>query len=313
MISVQAIRKNFGQLEAVRGITFEVARGEVLGFIGPNGAGKTTTMRMLTGFIPASDGRVVVAGTDVFEDPMGVRRKVGYLPESPPLYNELTVGAYLHFVAEIRGVERKRRSTRIGEVMERVGLQGWERRIIGSLSKGYRQRVGLAQAVLHDPEVLILDEPTSGLDPAQVVGIRDFIAELAKERTVVLSTHILTEVELLCSRAVVIVGGRLVADDSIDGLRENIGDGIRYRVKLVAPENERMGLPAQIGELDSVVRVKPLAFEGEVQVLEIKSEVDPRASVAALCYQRGWALHALEKIQPTLEEAFLSVVGTEGR
>ena len=313
MISVQAIRKNFGQLEAVRGITFEVARGEVLGFIGPNGAGKTTTMRMLTGFIPASDGRVVVAGTDVFEDPLSVRRKVGYLPESPPLYNELTVGAYLHFVAEIRGVERKRRSTRIGEVMERVGLQGWERRIIGSLSKGYRQRVGLAQAVLHDPEVLILDEPTSGLDPAQVVGIRDFIAELAKERTVVLSTHILTEVELLCSRAVVIVGGRLVADDSIDGLRENIGDGIRYRVKLVAPENERMGLPAQIGELDSVVRVKPLAFEGEVQVLEIKSEVDPRASVAALCYQRGWALHALEKIQPTLEEAFLSVVGTEGR
>ena len=313
MISVQSISKNFGQLEAVRGISFGVERGEVLGFIGPNGAGKTTTMRMLTGYIPASEGKIVVAGTDVFEDPLSVRRKVGYLPESPPLYNELTVGAYLHFVAEIRGVDRKRRSTRIGEVMERVGLQGWERRIIGSLSKGYRQRVGLAQAVLNDPEVLILDEPTSGLDPAQVVGIRDFISELAKDRTVILSTHILTEVELLCSRAVVIVGGRLVADDSIDGLRENIGDGVRYRVKVVAPENERIALPAQIGELDSVVRVNPKDSDGDVQILELKSEIDPRASVAALCHERGWALHALEKIQPTLEEAFLTVVGAEGR
>jgi ABC-2 type transport system ATP-binding protein len=255
----------------------------------------------------------MVAGFDVFEDPMSVRKRVGYLPETPPLYPELSIGAYLHFVAEIRGIARRERSARVGEVMERVGLQGWERRIIGSLSKGYRQRVGLAQAIIHDPEVLVLDEPTSGLDPGQVVGIRDFISELASERTVILSTHILTEVELLCSRAVIIMGGRVAADDSIDGLRERVGEGTRYRVSLRVPDEVRPGLAMQIGSVDEVERVSPQPAVGGVEILEIKASVDPRAAVASLAVQQGWALHGLERIQPTLEEAFLAVVGAEGR
>jgi ABC-2 type transport system ATP-binding protein len=313
MISAQGITKNFGQIEAVHDVSFEVQPGEILGFIGPNGAGKTTTMRILTGYLPASEGRAVVAGHDVFEDPMSVRKKVGYLPESPPLYTDLSIGAYLHFVAEIRGVGRRERSSRVGEVMERVGLTGWERRIIRSLSKGYRQRVGLAQAIIHDPQVLILDEPTSGLDPGQVVGIRDFISELAADRTVILSTHILSEVELLCSRAVIISKGKLAADDTIDGLREGVGAGVRYRVLLQVPESDLDGLAAQVGALEAVQRVSPQAPEEGLQVLEIKAPGDPRSVVAALAVEKGWALHALEKVQPTLEEAFLELVGTEGR
>ena len=313
MISAQGISKNFGQLEAVRDLSFEVEPGEVLGFIGPNGAGKTTTMRILTGYLPASEGRAKVAGFDVFEDPMSVRRAVGYLPESPPLYPELSIGAYLYFVAEIRGVAARERSTRVGEVMERVGLTGWERRIIGSLSKGYRQRVGLAQAILHDPKVLILDEPTSGLDPGQVVGIREFISELAQDRTVILSTHILSEVELLCSRAVIIGSGRLLADDRIDSLREKVGRGVRYRIRVEVPETDIERLPVDVGALEQVGRVTPIESEEGVQVLEIKAPGDPRSAVAALAAERGWSLHALERVQPSLEEAFLAVVGAEGR
>ncbi|MDP6931954.1 MAG: ATP-binding cassette domain-containing protein, partial [Myxococcota bacterium] len=209
MIVTRELTKRFGSLTAVDHVSFEVEKGEILGFIGPNGAGKTTTMRMLTGFLPATQGQAIVAGHDVFEAPMKVRRAVGYLPETPPLYRELTVGDYLRFIAEIREVPYREHARKVGEVMERVGLAGWERRILGSLSKGYRQRVGLAQAILHEPEVLILDEPTSGLDPAQVVGIREFIRDLAGSRTVILSTHILPEVEALADRAVVISGGRV--------------------------------------------------------------------------------------------------------
>ncbi|HCH66750.1 MAG TPA: hypothetical protein DFR83_28360, partial [Deltaproteobacteria bacterium] len=230
MISAQGITKRFGNFTAVRQVSFEVGRGEILGFIGPNGAGKTTTMRMLTGFLPATEGKVVVAGHDVFDENMMVRRKVGYLPEKPPLYTELSIGAYLAFVAEVRGIPSSDRTRRIGKVMEQVGLVGWEHRILGSLSKGYRQRVGLAQAVIHDPEVLILDEPTSGLDPAQVVGIRDFIRGLAEDRTVILSTHILPEVERLCERVVVISEGQLAADESIETLKNRVGQGVRFRV-----------------------------------------------------------------------------------
>jgi ABC-2 type transport system ATP-binding protein len=215
MISAQNLTRRFGGFTAVNDASFEVGKGEIIGFIGPNGAGKTTTMRILTGFLPASEGRAVVAGHDVFEDSMAVRRKVGYLPESPPLYPELSIGVYLKFIAEIRGVPFKQRTKRIGEVMELVGLSGWENRILGSLSKGYRQRVGLAQAVLHDPEVLVLDEPTSGLDPTQVVGIRKFILDLASRRTVILSTHILPEVERICPRVVMINQGKIVADGPI--------------------------------------------------------------------------------------------------
>ena len=313
MISAQGITKRFGGFTAVDRVSFEVGRGEILGFIGPNGAGKTTTMRVLTGFLPATEGRAVVAGHDVFEDPMAVRRRVGYLPETPPLYPELSIGAYLRFIAEIREVPRGERTRRVGEVMEQVGLDGWEDRILGSLSKGYRQRVGLAQAVIHDPEVLILDEPTSGLDPAQVVGIRDYVRRLATRRTVILSTHILPEVEAICGRAVIIAGGRVVADDTIDGLKDAVGQGIRYRVELRAPASDGPTLARRLAGLPEVERVVPLDEPGDdgFEVFDIRAPADPRTAVARLATAEGWEIRAMERHAATLEEAFLAAVGRE--
>jgi ABC-2 type transport system ATP-binding protein len=309
MISAQGITKRFGSLQAVDQVTFEVGTGDVIGFIGPNGAGKTTTMRMLTGYIPATEGKAVVAGFDVFDDPMSVRRAVGYLPETPPLYKELTIGDYLHFVADIREVPRRDVSRRVGEVMEQVGLGGWEGRILGSLSKGYRQRVGLAQAVIHDPKVLILDEPTSGLDPGQVVGIREFIRNLASDRTVILSTHILAEVERLCPRVILINKGRIVADGPMDEVRMR-GGGIRYRVELRA-DVEPQVLATTVGALGPVERVHPRGDHDGFSVLELQASEDPRTAVAALATEKGWGIRAMEKVVPRLEDAFLAITGKE--
>jgi ABC-2 type transport system ATP-binding protein len=311
MISAQQLTKRFGRFLAVDGVSFEVGKGEVLGFLGPNGAGKTTTMRMLTGFIPASEGRAVVAGFDVFEDPMSVRRRVGYLPETPPLYPELTIGDYLHFVAELREVPAKGRSRKIGEVMEKVGLQGWEGRILGSLSKGYRQRVGLAQAVLHDPAVLILDEPTSGLDPGQVVGIRSFIQNLAEDRTVILSTHILSEVEILCRRAVLIAKGKVAADGTLDELRARVGAGVRFRIELGAPDLDAAAVATKVASLPQVERVSPIGLSEGLHLLEVRAPADPRTAIARLALDERWTLRAMERHQPSLEEAFLTIVGQE--
>jgi ABC-2 type transport system ATP-binding protein len=306
MISVHSVTKRYGTFTAVEGVSFEVGRGQIVGFIGPNGAGKTTTMRMVTGFLPASEGSIAVAGHDVFEDPMSVRRAVGYLPETPPLYAELTIGDYLQFIAEIREVPARDRTRRVGEVMAEVGLQGWERRILGSLSKGYRQRVGLAQAIIHDPRVLILDEPTSGLDPAQVVGIRDYIRLLAGTRTVVLSTHILTEVEALCSRALVIAKGKLLADDSLDGLRARAGEGLRYRIEL-----KGSSVVQAVAALPEVQQVSPLGVADGFERMEVRAPNDPRTAIAGLATAKGFEIRAMEKVIATLEEAFLTIVGAE--
>ncbi|MEL6347204.1 MAG: ATP-binding cassette domain-containing protein [Myxococcota bacterium] len=309
MISAQKLSKRFGTFTAVDSVSFEVQPGEIIGFIGPNGAGKTTTMRMLTGFLPASAGRVMVAGHDVFEENMAVRRKVGYLPETPPLYPELTIGNYLSFIAEIREVPAKEATRRVGEVMELVGLSGWEARILGSLSKGYRQRVGLAQAVLHDPEVLILDEPTSGLDPGQVVGIRDFIQGLAEDRTVILSTHILPEVERLCPRVIMINRGQIVADDTMDGVRQHAGGGIRYRVQLKG--NGEENLPVLLGALPEIDQVIPGTSVEGFQEMEIRAPEDPRTVIARMATEKGWAVRTMERVTPSLEEAFLAIIGRE--
>ena len=307
MIVAQKLTKRFSDLTAVDHVSFEIGKGQIVGFIGPNGAGKTTTMRMLTGFMPSTSGSVSVAGHDVFEDPMSARRKTGYLPETPPLYLDLSIGQYLKFIAEIRGVPRSERTRRTGQVMEAVGLDGWEQRLLGSLSKGYRQRVGLAQAIIHNPSVLILDEPTSGLDPKQLVGIRAFIQNLAEDRTVILSTHILSEVEALCERAIVIDGGRVVADDTLDGLRDLVGTGVRYRVEIRAGKN----VAPLVGAVGEVSRVDDLGMEGDVQTMMIHALRDPRHQIAALAQNSGWAIHVMERHAPTLEEAFLHLVGGE--
>jgi len=311
VISARAITKRFGNLTAVAQVSFEIGPGEIVGFIGPNGAGKTTTMRVLTGFLPASSGTAHVAGHDVFESPMAVRRNVGYLPETPPLYPELTVGDYLRFVAEIREVPHREANQRIGKVLEQVGLSRWENRILGSLSKGYRQRVGLAQAVLHDPKVLILDEPTSGLDPGQVVGIREYIRGLAADRTVILSTHILTEVERLCARAIVISGGSIAADKTIEGYREMVGAGTRYHIELQAKDGVDVPIPTQVGGLREVQQVIPRGEREGFTVIEVVADADPRPAIARFAAEKGWALRSMERHQPRLEEAFLSLVGSE--
>ncbi len=215
MIEVENLVKKYGDLHALRDVSFRVAAGEVVGFLGPNGAGKTTTMRILTGFLPATSGTVRVDGHDVSEDSIETRRQIGYLPETPPLYNDLTVDSYLGFVAKIKGIPRARRAERIDHAADSCGLSTVRRRVIGTLSKGFRQRVGIAQALVHDPKVLILDEPTVGLDPHQIIEIRNLIASLAGERTVVLSTHILPEVAQLCKRVIIISDGRIVADTAI--------------------------------------------------------------------------------------------------
>ena len=303
MIEVRGLTKRYGPFTAVQDVSFEVGEGEVLGFIGPNGAGKTTTMRILTGFLPATEGDARVAGFDVFDAPMEVKKRVGYLPETPPLYRELSVGQYLAFVAELRGVPRKDRFRRIGESMERVGLRGWEHRILGSLSKGYRQRVGLAQALVHDPPVLILDEPTSGLDPYQTAEVRELMRELAGERTVVLSTHILREVEALCDRIVMIYKGRIVAKGTLDEVRQLAAE-VRYEVELEAAADVAA---TAIGGLEAVRTVAPT--EGR---LVVYGDTDPRPAIAALAHEKGWAVRGLTRVVPTLEEAFLAVVEREG-
>lgn len=225
MIEIEGLRKVYGQFEALRGITFSVGRGEILGFLGPNGAGKSTTMKIMTGLTPPTEGTARIAGHDILDEPMEVRRAIGFLPENPPLYPEMIVRDYLSFAAEIRGVPRARRASAVDAAIERCGLTEVARRLVGNMSKGYRQRIGLAQAVIHDPRVLILDEPTVGLDPTQVIEIRSIVRDIGRERTVILSSHILPEVQATCQRVVIINRGRLVAEGTMDALLEAQGGG----------------------------------------------------------------------------------------
>ncbi len=218
MIKVEGLTKRYGDVTAIEDLSFQVEKGEIVGFLGPNGAGKTTTMRIITGFLPSTDGTVRVSGHDIFEKPMEVKRRIGYLPEHPPVYADMTVAGYLKFVAKIKGIPRSARADAIDRMVVNCGLKEVRKKIIGKLSKGYRQRVGLAQAMIHDPEVLILDEPTIGLDPKQIIEIRELVKSLAGEQTIILSTHILPEVTMICQRCLIIDRGRIVADDSLEAL-----------------------------------------------------------------------------------------------
>ena len=307
MIEARELTRRYGPLVAVDRISFAVESG-VVGFLGPNGAGKTTTLRMLTGALSMTSGTAIVAGLDVFEHPLEVKARVGSLPETPALYPELTIGESLAFVARLHGIPASRRLSRIGEVMERVGLRGWERRRIGGLSKGYRQRVGLAQAIVHDPPLLLLDEPTSGLDPAQLVSVRALIKELAADRTVLLSTHVLSEVEALCDRVLLLHRGRLVGDGTVDSLAGGIGAGAWVELVL-----DDAGEPpaAAVAALASVERVTQLEAVGAAWRLRIQGPAAVEPEVAALAAARGWKVRALVRHRPRLEEVFLALAGDE--
>jgi ABC-2 type transport system ATP-binding protein len=300
MIEVENLSKTYVDTPVVNGLSFFVPEGQILGFLGPNGAGKTTAMRMMTAFLPPTTGRVVVAGVDLDADPVGLRRNIGYLPENVPLYPELRVEEYLGFRADVEGVPRGDLAERLDYVVERCMLADVRRQVIGTLSKGYRQRVGLAGALIHKPPVLILDEPTVGLDPNQIIKIRELITELGEDHTVVLSTHILPEVEQVCDRVFIIDRGRIAADGTPDALRTKLIGNPTVRVELQGSDDSA---PEALGRLPGVVAVerKP---DG-VFFVEHLGDEDPREAVFHLAVDRGWVLLALTREQATLEDVFV--------
>ena len=309
MIEVQNLTKHYGPVTAIRDVSFRVAPGEIVGFLGPNGAGKSTTMRILSCFMPASGGTATVAGYDVFRESMEVRKRIGYLPENVPLYTEMRVAPYLDFVAEVKGVGRGERRRRVADVMERCLISDVQNRLIGTLSKGYRQRVGLAQAIVSDPHVLILDEPTIGLDPRQITEIRSLIKSLAGEHTVILSTHILPEVSMVCSSVVIINKGAIVAQGPIDMLVEQFFPSSRVEVEIA---DGGPGVPDAMRAIPGVLSVTEVKADGAGRyVVEAGRARDVRAEIFQLAAQQRWRLRELRRVGMTLEEVFIRIVAGE--
>jgi ABC-2 type transport system ATP-binding protein len=310
VIEVQHITKRYGRVTAVDDVSFRVERGEILGFLGPNGAGKTTTMRILTGYIPPTDGRAVVAGFDVFTNPIEAKRRTGYLPETPPLYPDMTVREYMDFVARIKGVPSAERRQRVAAVMERTRVADMAGRHCAKLSKGYRQRVGLAQALVHNPEVLILDEPTAGLDPKQIIETRELIRSLAGDHTIVLSTHILPEVAQTCQRVVIINKGRVVAVDTPENLTARLKGAETMYVQVDAAG---VDAGAALAAVPGVTRVVPADGRTGPGGFEVESArgTDVRRELARTIVQHGWGLLELRPMRMSLEEIFLQVTTDE--
>ena len=310
MIEVEGLTKRYGRTTAVDAVSFHVRKGEILGFLGPNGAGKTTTMRILACYLPPTDGSAKVAGHDVFEEPLEVKKRVGYMPETPPLYIDMEVERFLDFVAKVKGVAKKERKTKIADAMEKCGVSDVRGKLIGKLSKGYRQRVGLAQAILHNPEVLILDEPTAGLDPKQIIETRQLIKGLGGEHTIILSTHILPEVEMTCGRVVIINKGKVVAEDTPANLTHRLKGAGVLRVEA---RGDRALLEATLRSVPGVVSVHasssadgPVSFE-----LEAEAGRDVRPEVARAVVQKGADLLALSQVGMSLEDIFIHLTTQE--
>ena len=313
MIRVENLTKEFGDVRAIDRLSFEVFEGEILGFLGPNGAGKTTTMRILTCFFPPTSGRATVAGFDVVRDPDEVRRLIGYMPEGVPLYREMKVLDALDFVAHAKGFGRAQRRTMVNSALEETGLGDVRHRIIGHLSKGYRQRVGLAQAILGDPKVLILDEPTVGLDPRQITEIRNLIHSMAGRRTVILSTHILPEVQITCSRVVIINRGRIAASGTPEKLTTEMQGETQSRARILGPVDNVM---AALEDIPGVLSVQRIGTPEDDQPQEYvivggRDKESPQAAIAHQVVQNGWQLLELHQVGMSLEEIFLKVVAGE--
>lgn len=316
MIDVQNLSKRYGGFTAVDDISFRVEPGKIVGFLGPNGAGKTTTMRVLTCFLPPSRGSVKIAGFDVLEAPMEVKRRVGYLPETPPLYPDMSVEGYLRFVSDIKGVPKGEREDRVERAMKRCAVLDVRGKLIAKLSKGYRQRVGLAQALLHDPQLLILDEPTSGLDPKQILETRDLIRELAGDHTIILSTHILPEVEQTCEEVIIINKGKLVATDSVQNLRSRLHGGeavlvdIGFAGGLVPVDTVLHALASVPGAVNAALREE----HGSRFLVEVEAapQANLRPALAAAIVAKGWELYEMKAAAYSLEEVFLQVTRGDG-
>src|SRR5690242_19517416 len=315
MIEVDHLTKYYGPSPAVQDVSFTVDKGEILGFLGPNGAGKSTTMRIITGYLPATSGTVRVDGVDVAENSLEVRRHVGYLPETVPLYTDVTPLDYLNFMGKLKGMrDGQARRQRIQEVMEEVGIDDVANKLIGKLSKGYRQRVGLAQALLNDPDVLILDEPTVGLDPRQIIEIRELIKSLGQDHTVILSTHILPEVSMTCTRVVIINRGRLVAVDTPLHLAQDVGGGNeRVQVIVRGPRDNIMSALAALPNVESATPQPTLGDLPGVTTFEVVSspQSDLRPRLAQAIVGNNWELLELRSVSMSLEDVFLRVTSAE--
>ncbi len=306
-ILVRNLSKSYGDAKAVDDISFEVHSGEILGFLGPNGAGKTTTMRVITCYLSPSAGNILVEGRDVQEESMAVRQLVGYLPEQNPLYLDMNVLDYLEFAAQLQGVEETRVPSRLRQMVDVCGLGEMKHKDIGQLSKGFKQRVGLAAALIHDPRVLILDEPTSGLDPNQIVEIRSLIQNIGKEKTVVLSTHILPEVQATCNRVVIINRGKIVADGPIADLQRGLHGGEKILVEVVVPDGQSFETVAvQVKSIPSIESVSLLHEQNGTKRFSIETSrsADIRKDIFDLCVQKGWGLLELHREQRSLEDVF---------
>jgi len=314
MIKVEGLTKRYARHVAVDNVSFEVEKGQIIGFLGPNGAGKTTTMRVLTCFLPPTAGTATVAGFDVTEQPMEVKKRIGYLPETPPLYPEMEVGEYLHFVGRLKGIPKANLAARVDEVAERCAIADVKSKIIGKLSKGYRQRVGLAQAIIHNPDVLVLDEPTSGLDPQQIIETRDLIKSLAGNHTIILSTHILPEVEQICERVIIIAKGKVVATDSVANLTSRLRGAETVAVEVSSRNG--VGLTAgdvlhRLEHVSGVNRVLARDSRDGILAFTVESQKGQhvRPELARAIVESGWDLNELHSVGLSLEEIFLELTG----
>ncbi len=310
MIEVSELSKFYGDVAAVENVTFRAEKGEILGFLGPNGAGKTTTMRILTCYLPPSGGRASVAGHDILEESMEVRRHIGYLPEQPPVYNDMTVESYLRFVAKIKGVAKAQLKSSVDEAMEKTAITDRRHWVIGQLSKGYKQRVGLSQALVHNPAVLILDEPTVGLDPKQIIEVREVIKGLGGDHTVILSTHILPEVSMTCEKVVIINEGRIVGEGTPESLMAQLKEGEVLRAHIDGPQDKVQEL---IGGIAGVLEVVPEAGNGGAGIYVVTSQPgqDVRDELARQVVNNGLALRELRSLEMTLEDIFLHLTTEE--
>jgi len=315
MIKVEGLTKRYARAVAVNDISFEVEKGQIVGFLGPNGAGKTTTMRVLTCFLPPSAGTATVAGFDVLEQPLEVKKRIGYLPESPPLYPDMEVSEYLIFVGKLKGLASSDVPKRVNEVCERCAIVDVKSKLIGKLSKGYRQRVGLAQAILHNPDVLVLDEPTSGLDPKQIIETRELIRSLGGDHTIILSTHILSEVEHSCERVIIINQGKLVAQDTVENLTNRLrgSESVAVQVASVNGNLNQGEVRQRLEQVAGVSRVVLKETKDNHCAFEVESMQgrSVRAEVARAVVTAGWDLYELRPVGYSLEDIFLQLTASE--
>jgi gliding motility-associated transport system ATP-binding protein len=309
MIKVENLTKRYAGTTAIDDLTFSVDKGEIVGFLGPNGAGKSTTMKILTSYLPATSGRATIAGFDVFEQSVEARRRLGYLPENTPLYTDMRVGEYLRYRANLKNVPGNKLKERVGDVLELCSLRDVERKIIGALSKGYRQRVGLADALVHDPELLILDEPTIGLDPNQIRQVRELIKNLGGKRTVLISTHILPEVEMMCSRVIVIHKGRIRAQDTAENLLKNHRASGSMRLEAKTGTDNARELLGRVEGVKDVTEEK----DGDFTVFQLRTDAnsEPSEAVMRLAMDKHWTVRELARRRPTLEDVFVELTHSD--